>query len=83
MAALETEEEAKDRARYSDLAERLAAAWISHQQGLASIDYALKRYVRGQGEGIGQGWIQIAKRVSQAMTESIEKAFAPLGPDEN
>jgi len=43
----------------------------------------LKRYVRGQEEGIGQGWIQIAKRVSHAMTESIEKAFAPLGLDEN
>jgi hypothetical protein len=83
MAISETEEEAKDRERYGDLAERLAAAWISHQQGLASVDYALKKYVRGQDEDIGQGWIQIAKQVSRTMTESLASALAPLRPDEN
>jgi hypothetical protein len=83
MATSDTEQEAKDRERYSDLAERLAAAWISHQQGLASVDYALKRYVRGQEPAIGQGWIQIAKQVSDLMTNSIERRFGPLPPDEN
>lgn len=79
---LESEQEAKDRERYADLAERLAAAWISHQHGLASVDYALKRYVRGQESAIGETWIQIAKQVSETMTASLEREFAPL-PEEN
>jgi hypothetical protein len=83
MTAPETEQEAKDRERYSDLAERLAAAWISHQQGLASVDYTLKRYVRGHEPGISQLWIQIAKQVSHAMTEALEQAFAPPPANEN
>jgi hypothetical protein len=64
MATSDIEQEAKDRERYGDLAERIAAVWISHQQGFASVDYALKGYVRGQGDGICQGSIQIAKHVT-------------------
>jgi hypothetical protein len=83
MAISESEQEANDRERYGDLAERLAAAWISHQQGLTSVDYALKRYVRGQEGRIGQVWIDIAKHVSDTMTASMERTFAPIPPDEN
>jgi hypothetical protein len=62
MTTPEREQQAKDRERYSDLAERLAAAWISHQHGRASIDYVLKKHVRDRNERIGQAGFRSRSR---------------------
>jgi hypothetical protein len=65
----ETPQELKDRERYTALAERLYAAWLSQRMSIG-VDYALKTYVRGQGP-LGQLWIQFAKLISEAMSEAM------------
>jgi hypothetical protein len=55
----------KDRRLYTDLAERLAAAWISYREGLSGVDYVLKNRVRNR---IGDHWIYVAKQIDRTMT---------------
>ena len=67
----------KDRERYTDLAERLAAAWISHREGLSGIDYVLKNRVRGK---IGDHWIYVAKQIDQKMTAAYVRLLSGTAP---
>lgn len=46
-----------------ELARRLAAAFIAHQNGYKSIDYARKTYVDSSSKPIGSAWIEIARLV--------------------
>lgn len=71
MSPSETEQETKDRERYTDLAERLAAAWTSYRMGLSGVDSTLKQNRRPGAEPISQGWIQIAKQVNKVMGEAV------------
>lgn len=78
----ETAEETRDRATYEDLAERICAAWMSHQQGLAAVDYMLKRLRRDRKDGgVHQSWIQIAKMINRSANESVVRLLSGLpGP---
>lgn len=81
MSQTETDQESKDRARYTDLAERLAAAWVSYRMGMSGVDYTLKQNRRPGVEPISQGWIQMAKHVNQVMGRAfIETLGGDLVP---
>jgi hypothetical protein len=60
-------EEQPTESEYEILAERLCAAYISTQMGLGSVDYVIKRYVRGTGEPPSEVWFQIAAFVGEVM----------------
>jgi hypothetical protein len=59
-----------DQSGLRPLAERLCAAYISAQMGLASVDYVIKRYVRAIGEPPSDLWFQIAAFVSDVMRQA-------------
>jgi hypothetical protein len=63
-------EEQPTESEYEILAERLCAAYISAQRGLASVDYVIKRYVRAIGEPPSDLWFQIAAFVSDVMRQA-------------
>jgi hypothetical protein len=49
----------------TDVARRLAAAWISSNQGLRGVDYTYKGM---KDEGIGAAWINLARVLTREMT---------------
>lgn len=54
----------------TEMAGRLAAAAISTQLGLKSIDYTHKQYIRDSKEDIGGAWRQMARLAIEIMNQS-------------
>jgi hypothetical protein len=43
--------------------------------GNSSVDYALKNYVRGRDEPVGEYWLALARKVSTDMLAKSAQAF--------
>jgi len=61
------------------LAERLCASYVSTQMGFASVDYAIKKYVRSIGKPPSELWFQIAEFVSDVMAQAKPLPEDPAG----
>ena len=66
-------------ASFNDLAERLAAAAISHHIGNRSVDYTLKQDIRARGRVIGEYWQNLARKVRADMLASRESLLGGSG----
>lgn len=60
--------------RYRELARRFAAAFVSYQQGLKSVDYTLKTHIPEDQE-VGAYWLSLAERVMKEMVELRSEGF--------